>query len=127
MVIRGIMCVMEKQYGFEASGQMLKGEEDLYSAAAAGAGSCLLACSDPRAARAVLSQGSLWGSCQPSRAQGPHGKQHIKTQEGSIIKFYLQTWPHNGKLSPCLSPRPGAHTSPFGEAHKPDVDPPWSL
>ena len=128
MVIHGIMCVMEKQYGFEASGQMLEGEEGTYSAAAAGAGSCPLACAEPCTAGAVLTRGSLWGSCQPdgsadlSWGQGQDGEQHIKTQEGPIIKPYHQTWPNNGRLSPCLSPRPAAHTSSFGEAQKPDVD-----
>lgn len=92
MVIHGIMCVMEKQYGFEASGQMLEGEEGVYSVVAAGVGSCPLACTEPRTAGAALTWGSLWGSCQPggsadpSWGQGQDEKQHIKTQEGSILK-----------------------------------------
>lgn len=105
MVIRSIMCVTEKQYGFEASGQMLGGEEGIYSVAAAGVGSCPLACAEPRAAWAALTQGSLWGSCQPggsadpSWGQGQDGQQRIKTQKGPIIKPYHQTWPNKGRLS----------------------------
>lgn len=103
------VCLMGKQCGFEGRGQMLGDKKGLLSSGSWGwqLPPCTEPCSAGRGSCPAPNLQPLPGAGMGSSKSDPGGTQH-------------QTLPPNtARLSPCLSPCPGAHPAPSGDHTSP--------